>query len=121
MGQGMIRHEDELYLYYGGSQLNHAEGQLENLTQPTGSRIFSRVTVPLDRFVSAEADAKGGYFITPPLIFDGNTLELNSEIHDDGYVRVAVLDIEGQPFKTVVEGLLTSLRSQECETSLLEN
>ncbi len=55
MGQGMIRRDDELSLYYGGSRLNHAEGELENLTKPDGSRIFSRVTVPLDRFVSAEA------------------------------------------------------------------
>ncbi len=97
MGQGMIRRENELYLYYGGSRLNHAEGELENLRQPTGSRIFSRVTVPLDRFVSAEADAERGTFTTPPLIFDGNTLVLNADVRDGGDIRVAILDMDGRP------------------------
>jgi hypothetical protein len=99
MGQGIIRRDNELYLYYGGSRLNHAEGELENLTKPDGSRIYSRVTVPLDRFVSAEADANGGFFITPPMIFAGNTLHLNAEIHEGGSAKVAVLDVDGQPFK----------------------
>lgn len=99
MGQGMIRREDELYLYYGGSRLNHADGDLRNLTKPGGSRTFSRVTVPLDRFVSAEANATMGYFVTPPLTFVGNTLLLNSDVHDGGDLRVAILNVDGEPFE----------------------
>ena len=44
-------------------------------------------------------DAKGGFFVTPPLLYTGNVLILNAEIHKAGQIRVALLDTEGQPLK----------------------
>ena len=97
MGQGLLRAEDTLYQYYGGSPLNHEEGELEALVLPGNSRTMSRVTTRLDGFVSVEADAGGGAFVTPPLLFQGNLLKLNVLVRDGGYLRVGLLDENGAP------------------------
>jgi hypothetical protein len=99
MGQGMIRKGDELWQYYGGSSLNHKEGELENLIKPGGGRIYSRVVSRVDGFVSADAGPTGGNFVTPPLTFAGNILKLNVAVHAGGSVRVALLDAHGVPLK----------------------
>jgi hypothetical protein len=97
MGQGLLRAGDTLYQYYGGSPLNHEEGELEALVKPGNSRTMSRVTSRLDGFVSVEADAGGGVFVTPPLLFQGNLLKLNVLVRDGGYLRVGLLDENGAP------------------------
>ncbi len=99
MGQGLIRKGDELWQYYGGSSLNHKEGELENLVKPGGGRIYSRVVSRVDGFVSADAGPAGGSFITPPLNFAGNILKLNVAVHQGGSARVALLDEQGVPVK----------------------
>ena len=96
MGQGMIRKGNELWQYYGGSRLNHAEGELENLVKPGGGRTYSRVVSRLDGFVSVDAGAGGGGFVTPPLTFTGNILKLNVQVHAGGSVRVGLLDEQGR-------------------------
>ena len=97
MGQGMMRVEDELWLYYSGSPLRHQEAELENLTKPGNARVYSRVVARLDRFVAATAEACGGSFSSPPLRFTGNTLKLNVRVRSGGRVRVGLLDEEGRP------------------------
>jgi hypothetical protein len=97
MGQGMIRVEDELWLYYSGSPLRHQEGGLENLTKPGNARVYSRVVAPLDRFVAATAGPGGGAFTSPPLRFSGNTLKLNVRVRSGGHVRIGFLDEDGRP------------------------
>ncbi len=97
MGQGILRRVDELWLYYSGSPLKHNEAELPNLTIPGNRRIYSRVTVPLDRFVAAAAGPEGGSFVTPVLLFEGDSLVLNVQVLERGHVRVGLLDDHDQP------------------------
>ncbi len=97
MGQGMIRAANELSLFFSGSPLKHEEAELPNLTKPGNQRIFSRVTVPLDRFVAVEAGPGGGDFTTPPLVFKGGSLVLNAEVGEGGSIRVGLLDDRDEP------------------------
>jgi hypothetical protein len=97
MGQGILRVGDALFQYYGGSRLNHAEGELDNLVKPGNSRTYSRVVTRLDGYVSADAGPDGGHFITPPLVFQGNILKLNVKVKEGGQVRVGLLDENGEP------------------------
>ncbi len=95
MGQGILRVGDELWQYYGGSTLTHDVNALE----ANVSRVFSRVVTRLDGYVSAEAGAQGGHFVTPPLLFQGNILKLNVKVREGGSVRVGLLDEKGLPLK----------------------
>jgi hypothetical protein len=96
MGQGILRAGDTLYQYYGGSKLTHDAGDLENLVLPGNSRSYSRVVSRLDGFVSVEAEQEGAFFVTPPLLFQGNILKLNVNVRDGGYVRVGLLGEDGE-------------------------
>jgi hypothetical protein len=97
MGQGLIEAGDERWLYYSGSPWCHNQAELENLVKPGKTRLFSRVVIRRDRFVSADAGPKGGHFITPPLRFTGEVLRLNVETRPGGSVRVGLLDEHGNP------------------------
>jgi len=97
MGQGMIRVEEELWLYYSGSPLRHQEAELENLTKPKNARVYSRVVARLDRFVAATAGPDGGSFTSPPLRFAGNNLNLNVRVRSGGRMRIGLLDADGRP------------------------
>lgn len=96
MGQGMLRKDNELWLYYSGSPLKHNEAELPNLTTPGNQRIYSRVTVPLDRFVAVAAGPEGGSFVTPSLLFEGDSLVLNVQVLEGGWVRAGLLDDQDQ-------------------------
>ncbi len=97
LGQGLIEAGDEVWLYYSGSPLRHNEAQLENLVKLAEPRIFSRLVLRRDRFVSADAGCGGGYFVTPPLRFAGAVLRLNVRTRPGGSVRVGLLDAGGKP------------------------
>jgi len=97
MGQGMLVVGDEVWLYYSGSPLTHNGSELEDLVRTKDSRVYSRVVVRRDRFVSADAGSEGGWFVTPPLTYSGDTLVLNVETREGGEVRVGMLDASGKP------------------------
>jgi len=97
MGQGMIRKGDEVWMYYSGSPLLHGETNLENLADRRNARVYSRVVMPLDRFIAAVADSNGGTFTTPPLLFSGSRLKLNLAVAPAGSVRIGLLDDAGDP------------------------
>jgi hypothetical protein len=98
MGQGILRVGDELWQYYGGSPLAHNyEGGLETLTKPGNNRIYSRVATRLDGFVSATANSQAGFFVTPPLVYRGDTLRLNVKVSAGGRVVVGLLDEHDAP------------------------
>ena len=100
VAQGMIKSGDELWQYYSGTPLQKMEGEVgldELLRSP--QTAYSRVASRLDGFVSAEADARGGSFVTPPLIFEGDTLHLNVKVRGGGSVRVGLLDESGNDVK----------------------
>lgn len=100
MGQGIVRSGDELWLYYSGSPLKHEEADLDHLLIPGNRRVFSRVISRLDGFVSADAPAGGGSFVTPALVFTGSGLKLNVQVRPGGAVRVGLLE----PCGTAVPG-----------------
>ena len=58
---------------------------------------FERMTLRLDGFVSASAGYGGGELTTPPLVFDGDELELNYSTSAAGHVSVEVQDAAGAP------------------------
>lgn len=97
MGQGMICKDQELWLYFSGSCLKHNEAELDALARPDNRRVFSRVIARANGLVAAEAGDIPGYFITPPLNVQGNTLRLNLLTKDGGEIRVGLLDAAGTP------------------------
>jgi hypothetical protein len=97
MGQGIIRKDNELWLYYGGSPLKHHETELDALAHSENQRVYSRVVSRLDGFVSADAGENEGGFVTPPLAFQGSSLLLNAKTAADGEIRVGLLDAAGNP------------------------
>ena len=58
---------------------------------------FERMVIRHDGFVSVNAGYGGGEFTTPPLMFDGNELELNYSTSAAGSIRVEIQDAEGRP------------------------
>ncbi|MBN2294920.1 MAG: hypothetical protein JXM70_21005 [Pirellulales bacterium] len=92
MGQGILEVGDETWLYYSGSPLTHGGSDLDDLVKCKQPRAFSRVVLKRDRFVSADAGPQGGWFVTHPLTFHGDTLILNAKVHEGGSIRVALLD-----------------------------
>lgn len=85
--------DKEIWFYYTGSNRDH-DGFLDY----TASRMLSgigRASLRIDGFVSAEADREGGFIITPPVLFNGEGLNLNLDAPAGGSVKVEILD-EGQ-------------------------
>jgi len=63
----------------------------------------------LDGFISADASCEGGELITPPLLFEGETLELNLDTSAGGSVRVELLDQDGKPIEQFTAAEATQL------------
>ena len=118
MGQGIIRVGDELWQYYGGSPLNHAEGVFENLVKPGNSRSNSRVISRLDGFVSVDVGPEGGSFITPLLTFWGNKLKLNVKVRLGGVVRVGLLDEDAKDIPGYSTGSCLPIKGDYIETTV---
>ncbi len=53
-------------------------------------------TVRLDGFVSVHAPYQKGYFVTPPLVFQGRHFWINYSTSAVGFVRVEIQDEGGQ-------------------------
>jgi len=81
---------DELSLYVedGG-----AWNQRGNATR------FRRYTLRIDGFVSVQAPLSGGEFVTKPLKFAGNKLEMNFSTSAAGSVCVEIQDASGKPIE----------------------
>lgn len=83
--------ETETWIYYAGRSSKH------NATARDGSNTgLFRAVLRRDGFVSADADLSGGEFVTPPLSFEGNALELNVDCGSGGWLLVELQDIEGR-------------------------
>lgn len=95
IAHGMVRHGDELWQYYMGSELYHSTWQKK------GREAIFRVVQRLDGFVSADFAYTGGELRTRPLTFTGNRLTLNVDTDATGYLQVGLLDENGEP----IEGL----------------
>jgi len=92
-----VRMGDELWIYYTGTNHDHASRRDPKATQDEAA--ISRAVMRLDGFVAAEADYEGGVFMTPPIRFTGSKLELNLNTGAGGMARVEILKESGEPIR----------------------
>ncbi len=59
---------------------------------------FRRYSIRKDGFVSVKAPLSGGEFVTRPLTFIGDALEINFATSAAGSIRIEIQDAEGTPF-----------------------
>lgn len=59
---------------------------------------FRRMTLRTDGFASVHSGSSESQFLTKPLIFRGNRLNLNYSTSAGGRIRVEIQDLEGKPF-----------------------
>jgi len=91
-----VRVGDELWFYYTGRQCDHS-ARLPDGSDHSGPRgQIGLATLRLDGFVSAEADASGGWLLTRPLRLDGSDLYVNANAKG-GRLEVEVLDSRLRP------------------------
>lgn len=95
--------ETEMWIYYSGRGSRHNDEVRDGWNTGLFRAILRR-----DGFVSADASLSGGEFVTPPLVFDGQALELNVDCGGGGWLLVELQDEEGRP----VEGYTL----KTCET-----
>ena len=94
MGVGLLREGDEIWQYASVSRhTHHGFGK----TLPGMNGGIMRLVQRLDGFVSADVGPEGGEFVTPPLIFAGNRLELNVDCGALGEVCVEIQEARGEP------------------------
>ncbi len=78
-------HEDEIYLYYGGTSVTHDDARYREFG--IGMARFR-----LDGFAAMQAKQFYGYFETVPVTPDGSSLFLNTDA-TQGYVWVEAVDV----------------------------
>lgn len=91
-GLGMVRKDDEIWMYYSGTQCRHGTS---DRTKTCGG--IGRLTQRLDGFVSADFDYTGGEFTTPLVTFSGPSLHLNVDCSGLGELWVELRDERGIP------------------------
>ncbi len=83
---------DEIRIYYGGTRNRHWASYHP---EPIESGI-GLATLRLDGFVSVHAGDNPGTLTTKPLVFLGDSLEINANAAG-GSLRVEALDVDGKP------------------------
>jgi len=91
---GLIERDQEIYQYYAGVRSTH--GIFDPGAELAAASIF-RLIQTRDRFISASAGSPGGRFVTPPLVHQGRTLELNIDCGGLGEASLQILDAGGTP------------------------
>ncbi|MAE66892.1 MAG: hypothetical protein CMJ18_21755 [Phycisphaeraceae bacterium] len=91
-GLGLVRRDDEIWMYFSGVQARH--GTADHRRTYGG---IARLVQRLDGFVSADFDYTGGEFTTPLVRFSGTHLLLNVDCSALGEVRVELRDERGIP------------------------
>ncbi|HTI52306.1 MAG TPA: hypothetical protein VL475_15190 [Planctomycetaceae bacterium] len=99
MGPGIVRRGSYLYQYYNSSGRLHDSAVLRPEYDRSAKQLggVGIVKQRLDGFVSVDADQRGGYLRTPPLLFRGKSLRLNIDTGSMGTAFVEVQDVAGQP------------------------
>lgn len=97
VGIGMIRRGDDLYQYYYGSRRTHISQKAAEQHGLTG-QVVMRTVQRLDGFMSIDAGPDGGELVTPPVLFEGNRLELNADCGGLGELWVELQDENGLAF-----------------------
>lgn len=99
MAPGIVRRGNYLYQYYYSSGRLHDSVILRPEYDHSAKQVggVGVVRQRLDGFVSVDADQRGGYLRTPPLVFRGNNLRLNIDTGAMGTAFVEIQDAEGRP------------------------
>ena len=99
MSPGIVRRGNYLYQYYYSSGHLHDSVVLRPEYDDSAKQVggIGIVSQRLDGFISADADHRGGYLRTPPLVFNGNYLRLNIDTGSMGTAFVEIQDADGQP------------------------
>jgi hypothetical protein len=90
---GLTREGNQLSLYYTGFDNHHGSEP-----KPYGGAM-SRVIMRVDGFMSVDASYPGGSLTTKPVVFQGDTLELNFDASAGGEVRVEIQNEDGEPIE----------------------
>ena len=61
------------------------------------SQNFRRYSFRVDGFVSVQARLRGGEFVTKPILFKGDRLEINYSTSAAGSIRIEIQDTDGNP------------------------
>ncbi|MBI2426203.1 MAG: hypothetical protein HYV27_25490 [Candidatus Hydrogenedentes bacterium] len=98
IGPGMVRRGNYLYQYYTASGRTHDSAILrpEYVNSEVELGGIGVVRQRLDGFISADADHRGGWLETPPIVFDGARLRLNIDTGGMGTAFVELRDAEGK-------------------------
>jgi hypothetical protein len=96
---GLVRRGSYVYQYYYSSGRLHDSAVLRpeyaGAARPEGG--VGVVRQRLDGFVSADADHRGGWLTTPPVVFRGDRLRLNVDTGSFGTAFVELRDADGRP------------------------
>ncbi len=93
-----IRMGDELWIYYVGSNRDHAD-RIDPAAGGEHLTGIGRAVLRLDGWVSADAAYTGGELTTRPLVFAGSRLRLNVDTGAGGIVKVEIQDEQGSPIE----------------------
>ncbi|WP_236973690.1 hypothetical protein [Membranihabitans maritimus] len=99
---------DEIWIYYCGVNWDRA-GRVDPYAEGGKKEAaISRAILRLDGFVSLNASYNGkGEVVTKPIIFSGNSLELNADTGAGGSIRVEILDNDGN--------IISGFTKEECD------
>lgn len=99
MAPGLVRRGNYLYQYYYSSGRTHDSAFLRAEYENSAPRLggIGVVRQRLDGFVSADADYRGGWLETPPMVFRGRRLKLNVDAGAMGTAFVELRDQDGHP------------------------
>lgn len=87
-GDEQIIVDNETFIYYGGYQRGHKINRFEE-------RHLCMARMPLDRYVSRDADINTGQLITKPVKFSANEITVNANVV--GEMRLRLLDENRNP------------------------
>ncbi len=98
-GPGLVRRGNSIYQYYYSSGRLHDSAILRPEYEKSARQMggVGVVRQRLDGFVSADADHRGGWLRTPPLVFQGKRLRLNLDTGSLGTALIELQDAEGKP------------------------
>ena len=85
--------DPQLEIYFDGWQKVH------NDPTRTGQPVRGVAVTRTDGFIVAEAAYTGGEMTTKPLVFEGNSLQLNADTGAGGIVQVEIQDQSGRPLE----------------------
>ncbi len=102
MAPGIVRRGNYLYQYYCSTGRTHDSAILRPEYDKSAARMggIGVVRQRLDGFISVDADHRGGWIETPPLIFSGSHLRLNIDTGAMGTAFIELRDTHGTPIRS---------------------